>query len=483
MKTTEPVVGTPDDFVDGGPGQLTGVRERTPWLLAFLCLLIPILPWTLVPAGPLKSNGSPAKLIAILFFALIVLGFIATRRTAKTRAVRPGVVLILLFFFLELTMYGMGLTHLDSALADSTKTRYFIVLLANVGVALYAMTRLETTRQRTIVLGCLAVGLTFACVVGLLQSTTAIDLRFLFKPPGFVENTEFVDFADRQGAKRIVGTSQHPIEFAVLAAVTVPLTAHFARYATSRQVRLLATLACGLSLAAMPAAVSRSGVITLMAALLVYMWSFTLRQLATAVVVACLAAVGYLLAFSGTANALWQTIVNSEQDPSVLERTADYAVVSATFRAHPVFGLGLGGNPWEEYGFLDNEWLQAIVQGGIVGVAAMMVLAGGVFFGLSAGLRRVTSPRERDQTYMTASMLVGILVSSFTFDLFTYQQATLIFFILLGLLWSTYAVPLPGPDIARPPAGGDGVSRMLLPGLRKHLARRRHEGRVSASRA
>ena len=43
-------------------------RERTPWLLAFLCLLIPALPASVVVAGPLKSNGSPAKMIAVMFF-------------------------------------------------------------------------------------------------------------------------------------------------------------------------------------------------------------------------------------------------------------------------------------------------------------------------------------------------------------------------------------------------------------------------------
>jgi O-antigen ligase len=441
--TGKPVIGTPDRSVDGGPGQFTGVRERTPWLLAFLCIWIPILPWTAVPAGPLKSNGSPAKLIALVFFALIVLGFIMIHRTAKIRAVRPGVVLILLYFFLQLLVYGVGITRIRSELADATATRYVIVLLANTGVALYAMTRVETTRQRSIVLGCLAIGLTFACAVGLLQSTAGVDLRFMFKPPGFVENTEFVGFADRGGAKRVVGTSQHAIEFSVLAAVTVPLTIHFARFAGNRRVRVLAILACGLALAAMPAAIARTGVVALAAALLVYMWSFTVRRLASGVLTASVAVTGYLMTSPTTANALWQTIVTSEEDPSVLERTADYAVVSETFRAHPVFGLGLGGNPWEEYGFLDNEWLQAIVQGGSVGVVAMMVLTGGIIFGLSAGLRRVTSPRERDQTYMLASMLVGIMVSSFTFDLFTYQQATLIFFILFGLLWSTFSIGFP----------------------------------------
>jgi len=453
MNGSETVVDARVRSVDDGSVETCGVRDRTPWLLAFLCVLIPILPWTAVPAGPLKSNGSPAKLTALLFFGLVVLGFLATRRVAKRRTLRIGVIPVLLYFFLQLVLYGVGLARLRSELADATAMRYVVILLANTGVALYAMTRVETPRQRSIVLGALAAGMTFACVVGLLQSTSGVDLRFLFKPPGFVENAEFVGFADRGGAKRVVGTSQHAIEFSVLAAVTVPLTLHFARFSPSRQVRLFSAVACFAALAAMPAAISRTGVLALGAALLVYMWGATLRRLAGALVAASVAITGYLLIFNNTAQALWKTIASSEEDPSVLERTADYAVVSETFRAHPVFGLGVGGNPWEEYGFLDNEWLQAIVQGGIVGITAMMALTGGVIFGLAAGLRSARSPRERDQMYMMAAMLVGILMSSFTFDLFTYQQATLTFFILLGLLWSTYKVQFVDPQDAVTPQG------------------------------
>ena len=206
-------------------------------------------------------------------------------------------------------------------------------------------------------------------------------------------------------------------------------------------------LACGLALVAMPAAVSRSGLLALVAALLVYLWSFNVRQLAVGVVAGCLAVGAYILAFRGTANALWNTIINSEEDVSVLTRTADYAVVSQTFRAHPLFGLGLGNTVPAEYGFLDNQWLQAIVQGGMVGVTAMIVLAGGGIFGIAAALRGATTPRERDQAYMLGSMFVAILASSFTFDLFAFQQVTLILFIIFGLLWSNFTVPLPGAPV------------------------------------
>jgi O-antigen ligase len=431
-------------------------RERTPWVAAFLCLLIPILPSSSVPPGPLKSNGSPAKFIAVMLFGLAVIGFTLIRRTASTRTMRPGVVLILVYFLNQLAVYGVGLSHMDSVGAEANKTRAIIVLLANVGVALYAMTRVETVRQRSVLLGCLALGLTFNCVAGLLQTSAHIDLRLLFQPPGFVVNTTdqgrsiAATLTERFGATRAVGTSQHAIEFSVLAAVTVPLTVHFARYAANRQVRLLAALAAGVALLAMPAGVSRSGVIALAAALLVYMWTFKLRELGIALVTGLGA--GLLIQFAvapRTAQALWKTITSSEEDNSVLERVADYATVSKTFRDHPVFGLGLGGSPPTEYGFLDNEWLQALVQGGAVGLGGMIVLVSGGIFGLAATLRASTSRRERDQAYALGAMFIGILSSSFTFDLFSFPQAALVFFILFGLLWSNFTISSPEPTSMR----------------------------------
>jgi O-antigen ligase len=423
--------------------------ERTPWLLAFLCFLIPALPSFVVVAGPLKSNGSPARMIAVLFFGLAILGFILMRRTATTRTLHPGVALILFFFLLELAVYGVALTHVDSALIEAGKTRGLITVIAFTGLTLYVLTRIETTRQRTVLLGCLAIGLTFACVVGLLQRT-GIDLRFFFKPPGFVVNVDYLTFYERHGVRRVWGTSIHPLEFSVLAAATVPLTIHFARYAANRQVRWVAMLACGVALLALPAAVSRSGVVALAAALLVYMWNFKVRDVAVALVAAAVAVLGYIFAFQASANALWRTIINSEQDQSLVARTADYAMVGDTFRANPVFGLGLGASDPAAYFFLDNEWLQQIVQGGIVGLAALIVLAGGGIFGISAALRTASTPRERDQAYMIGAIFVAMLSSSFTMDLFSCQQATFILLISLGLLWSNFKVSLPEARTASP---------------------------------
>ncbi|MBU8823747.1 O-antigen ligase family protein [Mycolicibacterium goodii] len=430
-------------------GESAPPAERTPWLLGFLCFLIPALPTYVVLPGPLKSNGSPARMIAVLFFGLVVLGFVVVRRSGHMRRISPGAVILLVYFMLWLTTYGVALHGFDytpgSTSTASSMMRALIAMTANVGVGLYVVTRVRTLRQRHLVLGCLTVGLAFASLVGLLQTVASIDLRYLFQPPGFVLNTDELSLTERGGVERALGTSSHAIEYAVLATVLLPLAIYFARHAATRNRRVLSAAACILAVVAMPTGVSRTGIISLGAALLVLMLAHTVRQIVTGVVLGVLAVGSYVVAFPRITTALWDTIVNSEKDPSVLGRTADYAQVSETFREHPVFGLGLGASPPDVYGYLDNEWLQAVVQGGVVGVVAMLLLTGGGIFGISAALRRATTRSERDLAYTLGACFAAIMVSSFTFDVLGFQQVALLLFIFFGLLWSTFRVSSPGP--------------------------------------
>lgn len=419
--------------------------ERTPWLLGFLFVLSSVIPGYLVPAGPLKSNGSPAKLIAIMCFGLAVLGFVLVRRTRTTRVVQPGVILILLFFLLQLLVYGVGMINPGDAILQASKTRAILNLLANVGLVLFILVRIKTSRQRTFLLGCLAIGLAYNCTAGLLQSMTHIDLRFYLQPPGFVFNTDELDLAIRGGVKRVLGTTLHPIEFSLVAAVTVPLAIYFAGNAAKRWTRVGAMFLCVLALISMPAAVSRTGVIGIAVALFVYMWYFNVRQIATALAVGTAMLVSYAMIAPSVTTALWATITGAREDDSIAERISDYAQVSRTFREHPLFGLGLGGAPPAEYGVLDNEWLQALVQGGLLGVTAMLVIALGGILGFAAALRSAATSAERNQAYALGSMFMGVLVCSYFFDLFSFVQAARILFISFALMWSTYTIPISPP--------------------------------------
>jgi hypothetical protein len=421
-------------------------RERTPWLLALLCLIIPLLPSYVVPGGNVLL--SPARVISIGLLGLVILGFlVVVWRTDRIQTAKPGVILILVYFLLELTVYVAATSKTDSTIAEPAKLSPFTLLLATVGIALYTMTRIATTRQRSLLLGVLAVGLTFLCTVGILQNYMNIDLRLLFQPPGFRETHQVgqvinVAALERFGAKRSFGTSDHATEFSALAAVTVPLTIHFARYAASNLTRLLAAVAIGVALIGVLAAGSRSGVVALAAALIVYIWAFKLRELGLAVVVGGSALLVGASLFSGSAQGLWTAISQASEDTSIVARLDRYAAVSQVFHDHPVFGLGVGRFP-PGIDVLDNQWLKALVEGGIVGVTAMMVLAGGGLFGIAAALRRATTQRERDQAYAMGAIFTGILATSFTFDLFMFAQATLVLFLVFGLLWSTFTIPIP----------------------------------------
>lgn len=372
---------------------------------------------------------------------LTLLTFFLLRRGTPKSSINPGAVILLTYLSLRLLIWGLGVTSLSNFAIESSKDRAMPSLILTVGIGLYVVTRVKTARQQAWILGFLLVGLTYDCVVGLLQSVSPLDLQLLFQPPGFILN-EDVDggrlvsnLYERFGALRGYGTSGHPIEFSVLAAVTVPLAIHFSRFATTKRLRIMAAGAALIALAAVPAGVSRSGLIALIVALFTYMWAFSLRQMAGALFGGVIVFLAGFAAFPNIFQALWLTTINSGDDDSVRQRVEAYTRVSQTFHDHPIFGLGLGGSPPATYGYLDNEWMQALVQGGIVGVAATLLFTIGGLFGMAGSLRVAESTRDRNQAYAMGGMFTGILASSFTFDLFAYQQVTFLFFILFGLMW------------------------------------------------
>ena len=156
--------------------------------------------------------------------------------------------------------------------------------------------------------------------------------------------------------------------------------------------------------------------------------------------------------------ALWESITGSAEDDSVLSRIQATAKVAQVFHDHPIFGVGIGAAPPIEFGFVDNQWLGMIVSGGLVGLLAMASLAIGGIFGFNSSLRHASTRVERDQAYAIGGAFLGILATSYTFDLFAFGQVTLIFFILFGLLWSSSRVELSIPKTVV--AGDDPSSPM-----------------------
>ena len=91
-----------------------------------------------------------------------------------------------------------------------------------------------------------------------------------------------------------------------------------------------------------------------------------------------------------------------------------------------------------------------IASGGIVGLLNMIFLCLGAILGIAAALRSATNVRQRDQAFTMGAMMLGMLASTSTYDMFGFVQVTYVFFILIALLWSTFRVTVPADPLAVP---------------------------------
>ncbi|MGV9712247.1 O-antigen ligase family protein [Gordonia sp. NPDC003424] len=423
--------------------------DGIPWLGAVFCVMIPLMPAIAVAPGPLKGQGSPARLLGFLAFVVVALGFIHKRHN-YTR-LNPGTVILLIVLMLQLLTFFTGAFAPGGEYVEDNKLRVAFVTVAYAGMGLYITTRVRFRRQQQLLIGALLIGLAWAMVVGILQSVGGIDLRSTFVPPGFIDILPVEGLSERGDSVRVVGTSEHAIEFAVLAAITVPLALHMTRYASTRARRRASAVAAVLACLAIPLSVSRTGALVLFAVLAVYSLALSLRFLATAAVAGLGLLLAYKIVYPGPLNSLLASILGASTDSSITTRTDDYAAVSEMFHQHPWLGIGLGGNPPPEFRWLDNQWLQAIVQGGVVGIVALIALLSAGVAGLFVGVSQAENRRARDQTYALGAAFVGVSVSTFTFDLFSFQQAAMMLFVLFGLLWS-------GPKVCGPPRAAPGTA-------------------------
>lgn len=422
------------------------IRQPIPWLAAALCLLISVLPGDVVLPGPLRGNGAPVRLIALIMVGLVILGFLTVRRTSVTRQWNPGVVILLFYLACNLFLYGLATLYNDSYEVSSNRTRAMVGLISQIGVGLFIILRVRGERDRRIVIGCLTAGLVFACLVGVLQELQVADLRYVLQPPGFTHNTALDEWssadATRAGLARISATSQHPIEFSVLAASAVPLTIYLAVTTDKRLPRWLWWVGCLIAALALPVSLSRTGILAIIGALLLFMWAFPARQVVVAATVGISAVLAYAAVFPDVLDALWSTITGTQDDTSIASRAEGLRAVTEIFRNHPLVGIGLGRYDPTTYGYLDNQWLGTVAEGGLLGLLALITVTFGGFFGYAAALRRVQTRQQRLEVYALGAVYLCLVIASFTFDMFAFGQTAILFFIVNGLIWARVSVPI-----------------------------------------
>lgn len=398
-------------------------------VLTFLAGLLLLIPATQI-VGPLGASGTPAYLVGIL----LLIWWTAARwvpALGVAYGLQPIRVAMGLFAASLLVTYAMSSAiPRPQALEASAADRGMLKLLAWAGIALVAAdgirsrARLETLIRRIVVLAAVL------AAMGLLHFWSGIDVAGMIKVPGLQVNGDLVDI-ERSIFRRPRGTATHPIEFGVILAAVLPLALHVA-VGRGRSRRRRDWLCLGLIAVAAPTTISRSAVVGLLVGFLVLLAGWNRRQRRVALMCLPVFVIGLRLAIPGLVGTLRSLFTGASSDPSVKGRTEDYAVAADYIGQHPWFGRGFGTFLPELYTTFDNQYLLHIVEAGVVGLAAILLLFAAGWCSARGARLRSTDPGDRHLGQALAASIASVGVTFATFDALSFPMVSGLTFLLLG---------------------------------------------------
>ncbi|MFK3984937.1 O-antigen ligase family protein [Micromonospora sp. NPDC050397] len=401
-------------------------------------LLAYLLPARLI-FPPLTTLGRPGVIVG--FFLIVWWSLTRLHPTLVTRGQQPMRWALALYLATIGVSYIAGEARGMSVLEANSADRTILMALAGAGVMLAAADGVLTRERIDHVLRALAWGSTVMALFALAQFILRVDFTTYLKlPPLLTFQKDLIGFDARGGGGlvRVAGTAGHYIEFSVLMVIGLVVAIHYARFSDNRRGRQIYGALAMIQAAVIPISLSRTGVLALAAAILLFILVWPLRTTFNVLVIGFFLAALIQVGKPGLLATLRALLFAGENDPSVQGRLEDYAFVAPYIKERPWFGRGVGTWLPELYQLLDNQWLVTLVSTGIVGVAglALFFLVGIVVAGRVR--RFAASERDRDLAAVLAVTIGVAAVSAFTFDALYFTTYFITVHLLLGLagaLW------------------------------------------------
>jgi O-antigen ligase len=147
------------------------------------------------------------------------------------------------------------------------------------------------------------------------------------------------------------------------------------------------------------------------------------------------------LTVKGLVGTLRNLFTTADNDSSVQARVDRIPKVLKLISEYPYFGRGFGRYNLENYFLLDNELQKTAIETGLVGVAVLVVFIGFVCV-MAWRTRLGDESGTLPGTALTATIL-GLFISSYTFDAFFYRILTGVLYLSIGLVGALYRVTAP----------------------------------------
>ena len=414
-------------------------RRDAQTVLTLVVVLLFLVPQDYVLVGPLKSVGNPAQLVGMLALALWCAGrILGLLRVTEGHPIRW---VILLYAIAALAAFAAAMSNSTLTIEESAgAARALFPVAAALGIGLLAVDGLGSRESVVTVLQRLVWVGGVAASIGIVEfALQGFNYRDAMHLPGLTTNTELID-ETRSGFDRIHAGASHPIEYAVSLGALAPLALHFALHAKNRALRQLNVLAFLVICVAIPMTVARSGVVAVAVGLAFYAVHLSNRAKLNFAVVGVIGLGLYRAMVPGLLGTLKSLLLVGEDDPSIAGRTEDYAKIPGLTAGFEAFGRGLGTFQPLSYFYLDNQYLGSLLEGGVLGLTALIITyVGG--FAVARGVRHRSGDRSmRGLGQALAACIAAFAISAATFDELSFRQAAFTLFLLLGCagaLWST----------------------------------------------
>lgn len=328
---------------------------------------------------------------------------------------------------------GWGVT--PDAAGAAAADRWLILVAASAGLILVTSETIRSMADVLQLLRWLLAGAAFCCAVGVIQFVLRVNPMDWVGSlmPGFTDNGGDTPFQARGNLVRVAGSTFHSIELAVLSGMLLPLAIWRALFDT-RGWRWWHWTQVGLLAFGVASSISRSGMLAALVALAVFIPFLPRVPRRRVLVTLPFAILALFMAVPGFLTTLTGTLFADTSDPSIATRVNNYPRVARLIDEHPLFGLGPGNyQPENALQILDNQYLNAAVSLGIVGLVCMLVY---LFIPGLAGIhaaRHSLSPALRCLAGAVAAGLLVAGVCSLTFDSLSFPVFALFYPLLVGL--------------------------------------------------
>ena len=427
--------------IDGSP---PGLATRAVALLTMYIILLTFIPSALV-VKPLGGAGNPATLVAFALLGWYVLLWVHPR-FGLHRGRQPIRLAAATFTCIFVAAYVSANRHNLDTTPQNGADREMICVAGWMAILLLASDGIEGWVQLRLLLRRLVACVSVIAALGITQFVTKFNLATYVVIPGLYRQVAFQDLGTRDGLNRPSATTAQPLELAAVLALVLPIALHQARFAAPG-VRFRRWLQVALIGTALPLTISRSAVLGLafIALMLVPTWPKRDRRRALAVLFGGAAAMW--VAVPSLVPLLYQLFAATGQESSSTSRLDAYSSAASFITAHPWLGQGFGTFLPQTYFFVDNQYLTALIETGVLGLLVILGMFGLGYYLARTARRSCDDEETRDLLQSLAVSVVTVSLSFFTFDALGFAAFSGMTFLLLGCIGAAWRLNRTGAGL------------------------------------